>query len=650
MRAEQRGPALASRLEGRPFDIALGLEIRTQGGDLITGDAALAFAGQAEIAAPGPGRAGQPAVPYGADALLNELERVYGADRQQQQTASIDQFMDLRRGKLSLADYLAEFEHLHSEARRLARFELNAIGRTHLLLRHSGIHQAMREHVLLLENNDLTRYEAIFRHLEKIARQQLSPQRPPTLADNPAYYGADENYDEYYDWNEWCEDEYFYEEEPDGDQAWYHDEGGDDWYDWWPDETSEMEAYFGKGKSKHKGKSKGKSRNKGKYNSFYENYYKGKRGRGGKPTSSSSSSAPSSSSNTQPNDHNKGKQGKGFGANKGCSSCGSPNHQTASCPWKGKGKGHKSKVQFMEEATEQTSTGAAFSCDRPMPTYNVSGSFFHCSLPDDGTGTYHNTTQSLPCYHTVRGVERYGLLYDPGAASNLMGTQTLLDYVDNVLKPTGHGMEKVEEINQRSFTGIDGKVSQSGAKIRVPVRIGPIVSSFEADTIGGAGDRCPMLLSNRTAVERRLICLHGHFPNRDGLLLVPRAEDDTQCVGIRLLLTDSGHYLLPLSPMNTTTHEHVECDHVHQHLRKIREHMKPLDNHGCFFAVAVNKIPESIQHAWPSLQTDKTEATPVPITQPPGLGTSTTLPPTCTACSKIENLSSLVVCPRCDAL
>ena len=91
---------------------------------------------------------------------------------------------------------------------------------------------------------------------------------------------------------------------------------------------------------------------------------------------------------------------------------------------------------------------------------------------------------------------------------------------------------------------------------RIPVNLGPIQLYHETDSIGGSGDRCPMLFSNDIALRRKLVSHHGYYENGDRMLLFPHDEGT---YGLRMLLTDSGHYLLPIketlradtSPANT---------------------------------------------------------------------------------------------------
>eukprot|EP00971_Amphidinium_carterae_P348018 6490274-Amphidinium_carterae.1 len=312
MKAHQQGPALASRLEGRPFDLALGLSIVNEEGRTLVGDEALAYEGLAAQAA-GDGQPAVNAIADGATQLLRELERVYAADAQQHMTSAIDQFLDLRRGRLPLLDFLSEFEHLRNEAKRLARFDINEVARSHLLLRHSGIHQSLREHIMLLVENNLDRYDEIYRHLEKVAKQQQPSQRPPTLAEAPTYHAFDDEWgDAWDDWT-WYEEAENHEYDEDESHTWY-DEETEEWTDesWQQPEWQEHEQYYGKGKYRHKGKSKGKS--------GWRNWPKGK------STSKGSSywaDPPHDDSSTY-----KGYKGKGKGKSKPKGSSGKPGANT----------------------------------------------------------------------------------------------------------------------------------------------------------------------------------------------------------------------------------------------------------------------------------------------------------------------------------
>ena len=117
---ESLGPAVAGRLQGRLFDTALGLKFTLPNGNMLIGDEALAFLGADAILDPGTGAVQVPAEDNGLQRLLRVLTAQYGADDQRQITGIIDQYDDLRQGRMSLLDYLNEEATLFDDAARLA--------------------------------------------------------------------------------------------------------------------------------------------------------------------------------------------------------------------------------------------------------------------------------------------------------------------------------------------------------------------------------------------------------------------------------------------------------------------------------------------------------------------------------------------------
>ena len=150
-------------------------------------------------------------------------------------------------------------------------------------------------------------------------------------------------------------------------------------------------------------------------------------------------------------------------------------------------------------------------------------------------------------FHTVRGQKRHGLLYDPGASSGIIGTDTLLDYVREVLG--GADIHTLPSFNK--FTGIDGEPTPGVGKAVVPLMIPALRdSTFTADMIGGSGSYCPGLLPLSTSIRLKASMFAGVFPNLDGVLGVRPVDHSTGELGkvvyLRLLHTDSGHYLIPI--------------------------------------------------------------------------------------------------------
>ena len=152
--------------------------------------------------------------------------------------------------------------------------------------------------------------------------------------------------------------------------------------------------------------------------------------------------------------------------------------------------------------------------------------------------------QSYLAYHTHRGRHRLGLTFDPGAAGGLGGTDTLREYHKG--QPPLANNHTVEASDQ-TYSGISGDACPSLGEIRQEVQCGRLKLAWHGDMIGGHGSWCPMLLGLPPLVEFRAIAFHGLFSNGDGGLIL-FADEDSGCSKahcLRLLYTDSGHYLLP---------------------------------------------------------------------------------------------------------
>ena len=106
MDASQQGPAVAGRLSGRPFNLAMGLRVVDQAGVSHIGDSALAFPGEA-VQYDQLGNAVAPETRSGLQALMRLLTSWYGEDEDTTVGTTLDTFFDLRRGKMSLAGSVA---------------------------------------------------------------------------------------------------------------------------------------------------------------------------------------------------------------------------------------------------------------------------------------------------------------------------------------------------------------------------------------------------------------------------------------------------------------------------------------------------------------------------------------------------------------
>ena len=81
-------------------------------------------------------------------------------------------------------------------------------------------------------------------------------------------------------------------------------------------------------------------------------------------------------------------------------------------------------------------------------------------------------------------MKRFGLIYDPGASSGIIGTDTVREYQQEVL-----GGAAIESKPTRAqFTGIDGRPTPGIGKAVLPLRIPAMRgTTFTGDMIGGSG-------------------------------------------------------------------------------------------------------------------------------------------------------------------
>ena len=161
---------------------------------------------------------------------------------------------------------------------------------------------------------------------------------------------------------------------------------------------------------------------------------------------------------------------------------------------------------------------------------------------------FASSIYSTETYHTILGTKRRGLLVDPGAASGLVGSETLRDLLEHCPR------EKVEAIRwDRSKTtivsGISGSADTTLGEVEVPLVLAGAEATYKADVLGGEGSLCPALLSNPALRRQRAAILTNWFNNGDGAMAIQTSEGESHVV--RILLTDSGHYLLPTDDANS---------------------------------------------------------------------------------------------------
>ena len=155
---------------------------------------------------------------------------------------------------------------------------------------------------------------------------------------------------------------------------------------------------------------------------------------------------------------------------------------------------------------------------------------------------FASSIYSTETYHTILGRKRRGLLVDPGAASGLVGSETLRDLLAHCPKDKAEAV-RWDRSKTTSVSGISGCADTTLGEIEIPLTLAGAEATYKADVLGGEGSLCPALLSNPALRRQRAAVLTNWFTNGDGAMAIQTTDGASHVV--RLLLTDSGHYLLP---------------------------------------------------------------------------------------------------------
>ena len=193
-------------------------------------------------------------------------------------------------------------------------------------------------------------------------------------------------------------------------------------------------------------------------------------------------------------------------------------------------------------ATSSTTTASE---TQKQPVKNLS---FHTQVMCN-TNIQTDPQELTEIFHSVRGLRRRGLTIDPGAANGLIGSETLRDLLEHCRNADRvHAGLRWNYEKNSSVTGISGSSDTTLGEVMVPLPMlrGLEDACYTADVIGGSGSLCPALIGNPSLVKMKATIATAWFDNRDGLLIIPKIKAPGEHHTLRLLLTDSGHYLLPL--------------------------------------------------------------------------------------------------------
>ena len=238
----QLGPAIAGRLTGRLFNVAMGLQIRLEDGTMLTEDAALTHEGTA----PNP-HTGWPGTRSGPQELLHQLRTRFASMQQDLHTGAIDAFENLKRGNMRLLEHLNEFTYLHGQAVSLANYHIGDVAKTHRLLRYCGVPHDQLETLKIMGNHDLAQYDFYYNRLVAMAKSTPSlggisqlPGRHGYLAecdddDDSSWYDSWSSPSVWYAGDDWDDDGWrVIDWDQDVEEAWLAD---DAWYEgeWYGD-------------------------------------------------------------------------------------------------------------------------------------------------------------------------------------------------------------------------------------------------------------------------------------------------------------------------------------------------------------------------------------------------------------------------------
>ena len=602
------GPMIAGRLYGKASKIAMTLRVPRPDGLVDVGDAALVRLAVDEVLDPQTGAVLQQHIPSGVQHLITALRQAFGVQDHDLATQSLERFFGLTRGRMSLAEYNVEFETRFDEAHDRAGLVINDVAKFYLFFKNSGLSNKAIDDIKLQVQGDFTRFndarslalrlapareetsgdvfyqedEIHSVHLQDTWNSPSSHQWHDNYETSGAYYWEDEGVwfwdpasedydDQYYDASGWPPDydEYEQYEEEYADYGEQDEQAADAEETTGEPTTEEYYGNKGKGKSNEgcfKCGSKWHMARDCPTNSNHGKSSKGSKGYG----KSKNKGKRKGAWRWRPSYKGKGYGGKNYGGGFN----------------KSKGKGKKGKYSWYSRPSTTTIGEDGLQHVRPSPLDSFDGLHSRQAKKSPDEFTIHTPPnedfmkiprKAAPAksedadqaqeqmkpekkfnevfnfafnyyeaadYFMVRGQKRRGLIIDPGAASGLIGTETLRDLIDNCVKPFGLEVA-IEEDVTTPVSGIDGKSDQTLGRVTVPLMSSGKSITFTGEMLGGEGSLCPALVGNPSLRKMNSVLFANYFENGDGLLVIDHQSGDVKPTHLmRLLLTDSGHYIL----------------------------------------------------------------------------------------------------------
>ncbi|CAE7220811.1 unnamed protein product, partial [Symbiodinium sp. CCMP2456] len=493
-------------LQGKAQRLGMQLRLPRPDGTIDVASDALVRLSVEEVRDPmDPGTVIQQAIPSGVQALCNALRDAFGLSDQELVSKAIEEFFEFKRGKLSLAEYSIEWDARLEEATTRAGLELNEVGKFYVFFRGGEGPRAER----LITRKD--------EHGEAYYQDDFeSPDRDEEWSD--AYWADDgwswvesqdywlDDSEGYYDydlesWYEadegWLETDYDvnYDDHPD-----YHNEAAEQ-HGENPDGTTSpkaSESFPMKGKgygcsvcgsrwhnasSCPVGGAKGKSGSKGPSKGYGKGYGDGGYGKGKKGYSKSKGKGKGKWQPRKGKGKSKGYHGyaektltQSFNVGKTSWTPEKPAKTVHFCM----DHDDHNPVISLKNRNEEPASERATSSQEPVAPVPKKLDFTFATFT---TEVYNHTAS----FHTVRGEKRRGLLVDPGAASGLIGSETLRDLLEHcVCYDAGEVRWCHEKTN--NVSGISGTPEETLGEVHLPLHLGDSPGLFSADVLGGEGE------------------------------------------------------------------------------------------------------------------------------------------------------------------
>ena len=197
--------------------------------------------------------------------------------------------------------------------------------------------------------------------------------------------------------------------------------------------------------------------------------------------------------------------------------------------------------------------------------------FMFRNIGNTETGHYPAGETNLTSYHMVRGRKRHGLLHDLGAASGIIGTDTVREYQRDIISDT---IIETRPATSK-FAGIDGPPTPGIGKVVVPLQI-PVLkgATFTGDVIGDLGSFFPALLPRQASMRYRAVMFAIVFPKGDNILtLFPQTlaqmdgKREPTPICMRRLLAEPGRYIAPVDDVSVKGE--IDQKYLREHVMRI---------------------------------------------------------------------------------